>query len=157
MDLEGVVEVVSGYTGGHMPDPAYEQVCSGTTGHTEAVQITFDSRRISFKELLDIFWRNIDPTDPEGQFFDRGGQYRTGIFYHNEEQRRIAEESKEELEISGRFSDPIATEITPASAFYKAEEYHQGYCKLNPLHYKRYRAGSGRDEFLESAWKEKKK
>jgi len=118
----------------------------------QAIQINFDPQKISYEKLLDIFWRNIDPTDPGGQFADRGDQYRTGIFYHNEEQRRIAEESKEELEASGRFSDPIATEITPAGTFYKAEEYHQGYCKLNSLHYKRYRAGSGRDEFIQNAW-----
>ena len=155
-DLKGVISVTSGYTGGDVKNPTYEQVCSGTTGHTEAVEIVFDPQLFSYKELLDVFWRSHDPTDPGGQFADQGSQYRPAVFYHNEEQRRLAEESKETLELSGRFSQPIATEIVPAVTFYPAEEYHQNYCRKNPAHYKRYRIGSGRQDFLDEIWDNEK-
>ncbi|RAK18850.1 peptide methionine sulfoxide reductase msrA/msrB [Anoxybacillus vitaminiphilus] len=153
----GIIKVVSGYTGGHKENPTYEEVCSHTTGHYEAVQITFDPNVFPYQKLLDIYWRQIDPTDSGGQFHDRGESYRTAIFYHNEEQRRLAEQSKHELEASGRFSKPIVTQILPASTFYPAEEYHQNYHKKNPLRYKLYRIGSGRDTFLKKHWFNKKR
>ncbi|WP_213423070.1 peptide-methionine (S)-S-oxide reductase MsrA [Bhargavaea massiliensis] len=151
---DGVEAVVSGYTGGHVPNPTYRQVCSETTGHYEAVEITFDPDIISYSELLDVFWRQIDPTDPGGQFFDRGDSYRTAIFYHNEDQREAAERSKEELEASARFDGPIAAKILPAKEFYPAEEEHQDYYLKNPAHYNRYFAGSGRKAFQETMWEE---
>ncbi len=151
-ELESVSEVISGYTGGRKANPTYEEVLSGTTFHFEAVQITYDPSKISYSELLDVFWRQIDPTDPGGQFVDRGLQYRTAIFYHNEEQKKLAEESKEQLDKSGRYDKQIITEITEATSFYKAEEYHQDYYKKSPLQYKAYRRGSGRDKFLERVW-----
>jgi len=150
--VDGVVEVLSGYTGGHKEDPTYEQVSSGTTGHVEAVQMTYDPARVSYSTLLEVFWRQIDPTDAGGQFGDRGAQYATAIFYHNEEQRRPAEESKRKLEGSGRFEKPIVTRIVEASPFYPAEEYHQDYYRKNALRYKFYRFLSGRDKFLERVW-----
>jgi peptide methionine sulfoxide reductase msrA/msrB len=150
--VDGVIEAVSGYTGGEEPNPTYKQVASGGTSHTEAVQITYDPDKITYKELLDVLWRHMDPTDAAGQFVDRGSQYRPAIFYHNEEQKRIAEESRAELDKSGRFSKPIATEIVPLTQFYPAEEYHQDYYSKNPLRYKMYRYGSGRDQFLKSKW-----
>jgi peptide-methionine (S)-S-oxide reductase len=150
--LEGVVSTLSGYTGGQLKDPSYEQVSSGGTGHLEAVQIRFDPDKVSYSNLLEIFWRNVDPTDRGGQFCDRGEQYRTAIFYHSEEQRRLAEESKSNLERSGRLPKPIVTEIRPASAFYPAEDYHQNYYKKNPVRYKLYRYGCGRDRVLERLW-----
>ena len=134
--------------------PPYEEVCAGNTGHFEAVQITFDPQVFPYERLLEIFWRQIDPTDPGGQFHDRGESYRPAIFYHNEEQRRLAEKSKAELEASGRFDKPIATLILPARPFYPAEEYHQNYHRKNPLHYQRYRAASGRDEFIRRHWRD---
>ena len=149
---EGVKRVVSGYTGGHKENPTYEEVCSHTTGHLEAVQITFDPKVISYSTLLDIFWRQIDPTDPGGQFYDRGESYKTAIFYHNEEQRVLAEASKAALERSGRFDKPIATEIRPAGPFYPAEEYHQDFYKKNPEHYNRYSRASGREAFKQRVW-----
>ncbi len=152
MDIEGVISVTSGYIGGHVKNPTYEQVCTGQTGHTEAVEIVFDPARISYSKLLNIFWQNIDPTTVDKQFVDKGSQYRTGIFYHTEEQRRLAEESKEKLESEDRFGAPIVTEITRAAQFYPAEKYHQGYCRLRPMHYSMYRAGSGRDEYLDQIW-----
>ena len=145
--VDGVIEAVSGYTGGDEPNPTYKQVSAGGTGHTEAVQVHYDPDKITYKELLDVFWRHMDPTDAGGQFVDRGSQYRPAIFYHDEEQKRIAEESKAELEKSGRFTKPIATEIVPLTKFYTAEEYHQDYYSKNPLRYKMYRYGSGRDQF----------
>jgi len=154
--MPGVIRVVSGYTGGHKENPTYEEVCAGTTGHAEAVQITFDPSRISYRSLLDIFWRQIDPTDPGGQFADRGDSYRTAIFYHDEEQRRLAEESKRELEQSGKFDKPIVTEILPAGPFWPAEEYHQDYYRKNPLRYWLYRTGSGREDFLARHWPKEK-
>jgi peptide methionine sulfoxide reductase msrA/msrB len=150
--VDGVIEAVSGYAGGDEPNPTYKQVSSGRTGHTEAVQITYDPNKVSYQELLDVLWRHMDPTDAGGQFADRGSQYRPAVFYHDEEQKRIAEESRAELEKSGRFSKPIATEIVPLTEFYPAEEYHQDYYSKNPLRYKMYRYGSGRDQFLKSKW-----
>jgi len=150
--LEGVISVISGYSGGKEETPTYQQVSSGETGHAESIQIRYDSRKVTYQQLLDIFWRQIDPTTPNRQFVDRGAHYRTAIFYHNEQQRQLAETSKEVLEKSGVFNGPIVTEIAPFERFYPAEEYHQEYHRKNPVHYKRYRYGSGRDQFLEKAW-----
>jgi peptide methionine sulfoxide reductase msrA/msrB len=150
--VDGVVEVISGYTGGHQENPKYEEVSRGRTGHVEAVQVVYDPKKVSYKELLDIFWRHVDPTDPGGQFVDRGPQYRTAIFYNDEEQNRLAKESKRALEESGRFDKPIATEIVALNGFYRAESYHQDYYKTHPYRYKNYRRHSGRDQFLERAW-----
>lgn len=151
-ETDGIIRVVSGYTGGHKENPTYKEVCSDTTGHYEAVQITFDPERISYDFLLDIFWQQIDPTDSVGQFHDRGQSYQTAIFYHNEEQRQKAEASKKALTESRRFGKEIVTEILPASVFYPAEEYHQDYHKKNPFHYSLYRKGSGRDAFIKKYW-----
>lgn len=153
--VPGVVAVTSGYTGGHKEYPTYEEVCTGETGHFEAVEVLFDPEKVSYEELLEVFWRNIDPTDPGGQFADRGPQYRTAIFYHTEAQRLKAEASKRALEESGRFAKPIVTEILPASPFYPAEEYHQDYARKCPLRYELYRKLSGRDAFLAKHWGEK--
>jgi peptide methionine sulfoxide reductase msrA/msrB len=153
-DLPGVSAVISGYTGGDVVDPTYEAVCSGSTGHAEAIQIKYDPSRIGYDTLLEVFWRQIDPTDGGGQFVDRGGQYRSGIWYHDEGQREEALASKEALEASGRFGSPIVTEILPAEVYYDAEEYHQDYYLKSPANYKRYRKGSGRDRFIESTWGE---
>ncbi|WP_066172300.1 peptide-methionine (S)-S-oxide reductase MsrA [Bacillus marinisedimentorum] len=155
-ELPGIHSVVSGYTGGHVENPTYQQVTSGTTGHFEAVQITFDTEVFPYKKLLDLFWRQIDPTDPGGQFGDRGESYRTAIFYHSEAQKQAAEQSKEELDASGRFDKAVATVILPASPFYPAEEYHQDYYRKNPTHYNRYFQGSGRKGFIETNWKVQK-
>jgi peptide methionine sulfoxide reductase msrA/msrB len=152
----GIKRVVSGYTGGHKENPTYKEVCSDTTGHFEAVQIVFDPEVFPYSKLLEIFWRQIDPTDPGGQFYDRGSSYRTAIFYHNEQQKMEAEKSKQELEASGRFDKPIVTQILPATAFYPAEEYHQDYYKHNPIHYFQYRRASGRDAFIAKWWGEQK-
>jgi methionine-S-sulfoxide reductase len=149
----GVIRVVSGYTGGELPNPTYQQVCTDTTGHYEAVQITFDPALISYQELLTLFWQSIDPTDAGGQFADRGTSYKTAIFYHNEEQKAQAEQSKKELQENGPFSSPIVTPIMPARPFYEAEDYHQHYYKKSPQHYQRYSIGSGRAGFLERHWK----
>ncbi|WP_284238613.1 peptide-methionine (R)-S-oxide reductase MsrB [Paenibacillus glycanilyticus] len=151
-ETPGIVSVVSGYSGGHTVNPTYEQVCSETTGHAEVVQITFDPSIYSYEKLLDVFWRQIDPTDAGGQFHDRGESYRTAIFYYNEEQRQKAEASKAALQASGRFDKPIATAIEPAKPFYPAEDYHQGYHRTNPFRYKMYRKGSGRDAFIQKHW-----
>ena len=151
-NLDGVKKVVSGYSGGHVKNPTYEQVCTGTTGHLESVQITFDPQLISFAELVDIFWRQIDPTDGGGSFVDRGSQYLSAIFYHDEAQKEIAESSKGELESSGIFDKPIATKIIPFTSFYPAEDYHQQYCKKNPTRYYSYRSASGRDQYIKSVW-----
>ena len=150
--VPGVVKVVSGYTGGKKESPTYGEVSAGTTGHVEAVQVYYDPSRISYAELLDYFWRHVDPTDSGGQFVDRGSQYRSVIFYHDEEQKRLAEKSKEELSKSGKFDKPIVTDILQFTRFYEAEDYHQDYYKKNPLRYKYYRYASGRDQFLEKAW-----
>jgi peptide methionine sulfoxide reductase msrA/msrB len=152
---KGIEEATSGYCGGHTKDPTYEEVCSGRSGHLEAVQVKFDPERLPYEQLLEIFWRHVDPTDPNGQFVDRGAQYRTAIFFHNDLQRRIAEASKLKLAQSGYFNKPIATEIIPLDTFYPAESYHQGYCKKNPLRYKFYRKNSGRDHFLKKIWKDR--
>ena len=154
-DLPGVVEAVSGFTGGPEKNPTYEQVSAGGTGHYESVQIKFDPSKISYAEILDTFWRQIDPTDPGGQFADRGSQYRTVIFVHDEQQRKTAEASKRFLEKSGWFDKPIATAILPAGSFYPAEEYHQDYHAKHPVEYKAYKWGSGRGPFIESFWKSK--
>ncbi|BCG60138.1 peptide-methionine (S)-S-oxide reductase MsrA [Paenibacillus sp. URB8-2] len=154
-ELPGIIDVVSGYTGGHTVNPTYEEVCSETTGHAEAVQITFDPAIFPYSKLLELFWQQIDPTDEGGQFHDRGSSYRTAIFYHNEEQRKEAEASKVAIQQSGRFSGPVVTPIEPAGVFYPAEEYHQGYHRKNPGHYKRYRKASGREAFIESHWSHK--
>ena len=150
--LPGVRAVIAGYTGGSTPNPTYAQVSSGTTGHAEAVQVTYDPARVSYEQLLEAFWRNIDPTTPNRQFSDIGTQYRTAIFYHTEEQRRHALASAEQLAGSGTFSQPIVTEIVPAGAFYPAEDDHQDYYKKHPLRYQLYRAGSGREGFLRRTW-----
>ncbi len=150
--LKGVQQVVSGYTGGKKENPTYEQVSMGTTGHAEAVQVSYDPAQVSYQELLEIFWRSIDPTDAGGQFADRGSQYRTAIFYHNAEQKKLAEESKKKVAASGRFQGTIAVEISPAGPFYPAEGYHQDYWKKNPVRYEQYRKGSGRDSFLKKIW-----
>ena len=149
---EGVRSVVSGYTGGTVPNPTYRQVCDGTTGHYEAVQIEFDPKKISYGQLLEIFWRQIDPTDDGGQFNDRGSSYRTVIFYHDDEQRRFAEESRKNLDESKRFSKPVRTQILPAQEFYAAEAEHQNFCHVNPGHYERYSQGSGRFDFQRKHW-----
>lgn len=150
--LKGVKEVISGYTGGHKENPTYEEVSAGETGHVEAVQVIYDPAQITYSELLDVFWRQVDPTDPGGQFVDRGAQYRTAIFYQTVEQKRLAEKSKEELQKSGRFAKPFVTKILPASQFYRAEEYHQDYYRKNPIRYKLYRFNSVRDQFLKKIW-----
>jgi len=150
----GIIKVISGYTGGHKENPTYKEVCSETTGHYEAVQITYDPNVYSYEKLLNIYWQQIDPTDPGGQFYDRGQSYQTVIFYHTEEQKNLAEASKQQLEASGKFNKPIATKILPASRFYPAEEYHQDYYKKNPEHYNRYHIGSGRASYIQSNWRE---
>lgn len=152
--LEGVKEVISGYTGGRKVNPTYEEVSAGMTGHAEAIKITYDPEKVSYQKLLDTFWRQIDPTDAGGSFVDRGSQYRSAIFYHNEEQRRLAEQSRAELGKSGLFSKPVVTEIVKAGVFYQAEEYHQDYYKKNPIRYKYYRYNSGRDQFIKKNWGE---
>jgi peptide-methionine (S)-S-oxide reductase len=152
--LEGVISTVSGYTGGHTERPTYEQVSNGGTGHAEAVEVIYDPAKVTYARLLEIFWRNIDPTVVNRQFCDVGDQYRTAIFYHDDEQKRLAEDSKRALEQSPRFGGKIATQIAPATAFYPAEEYHQDYYKKNPVRYKYYRFSCGRDERLEELWGE---
>jgi peptide methionine sulfoxide reductase msrA/msrB len=154
-ELDGVIDVTSGYAGGSEVDPTYEQVASGMTGHAEVVQIRYDPVRVKYEKLLDVFWRQIDPTDPGGQFVDRGRHYRSAIFFYDEEQQRLAERSRAELERSSRFDRPIVTEIVPAGEFYPAEEYHQDYHRKSPFRYGRYRQGSGRDQYLEETWLEK--
>jgi peptide methionine sulfoxide reductase msrA/msrB len=150
--VDGVIEAISGYTGGHVPNPTYKQVSAGGTGHVEAVKVIYDPAKIDYGSLLEIFWRIINPTDPGGQFVDRGSQYRSAIFYADATQQRQAEVSKEQLAASGIFDQPIATEILPLEKFYEAEAYHQDYFKINPIRYKWYRSGSGRDRFLEKVW-----
>lgn len=150
--LNGVYTVVSGYSGGPEENPTYKQVSYGKTGHAEAVQVTYNPDLISYEQLLQVFWRQIDPTDAGGQFVDRGAQYRSEIFVHNASQRQAAEKSRDELELSNRFRDPIVTAITDFTAFYPAEEYHQDFYKKSSAHYKRYRNGSGRDAFIEKKW-----
>jgi peptide methionine sulfoxide reductase msrA/msrB len=150
--VDGVIEVISGYTGGQKENPTYKEVSSGVTGHVEAIQVIFDPAKVNYDRLLDVFWRHVDPTDPGGQFVDRGNQYRTAIFYHSEEQKNLAETSKARLNESGKFDRPVVTEILPAGEFYEAEDYHQDYYKKSPLRYKFYRLNSGRDQFLDKVW-----
>ncbi len=152
--FEGVIEIISGYSGGDEDNPTYEEVSSGETGYREAIQIIYNPKKVSYEELLDTFWKQIDPTDPRGQFADKGKQYTTAIFYHNKEQKKIAEKSKKGLENSKRFDKPIVTDILPFKSFYPAEEYHQGYYKKNSVRYKLYKMGSGRDRYIEKMWKD---
>lgn len=153
-EIEGVIDIVSGYTGGDLENPTYEQVGTNKTGHLEAVQITYNPELISYKELLDMYWPQIDPTDPGGQFHDRGESYQTAIFYHNDEQKKLAEESKKEIVDKNIFKKPIVTQIREAKPFYRAEEYHQDFYKKDPQHYQAYRRGSGRDAFIKQNWSE---
>ena len=150
--VPGVVDAVSGYTGGRVANPTYEQVSAGRTGHREAVQVTYDPARVSYERLLDVFWRNVDPVDAGGQFCDRGEQYTSAIYVATDEERRLAEASKRAVEQSGRVRGRIATVILTAGPFYKAEEYHQSYYKKNPLRYKFYRTSCGRDGRLRELW-----
>lgn len=150
--VEGVKAVYSGYTGGHLDNPSYKDVTGGESGHYEAIEVLYDPKVVSYSELLDLFWRQIDPTDGEGSFVDRGPQYRSAVFYRTEEERRVAEESRQKLNESGRFDKPIVTEIIALDRFFEAEDYHQDYYKKNPIRYRYYRAGSGRDAFIETAW-----
>lgn len=152
--VAGVKEAISGYTGGKSESPSYSQVSGGGTGHTEAVQVYYDPDVVTYAQLLDVFWRHINPTDPGGQFVDRGSQYRSEIFYHNETQKQLAQASKKALEKSMVFDKPIVTPVTRFEKFYPAEAYHQDYYKKNPLRYKYYRWGSGRDQFIEKAWQD---
>jgi peptide methionine sulfoxide reductase msrA/msrB len=152
--LDGVFNVVSGYIGGNTKNPTYEEVCSGETGHYEAVKIWYDPEKVTYNTLLDVFWRQIDPTDNKGQFADKGSQYLTAIFYTDGEQKKSAIESKKILAASGRFSNDIVTQILPSDVFYTAEEYHQDYYKKRIQHYKSYRKGSGREDFLKNTWKD---
>jgi len=151
---DGIHAVVSGYTGGDLENPTYEQVCTNSTGHKEAVQITFDSSVFPYEQLVELFWMQIDPTDPGGQFYDRGSSYESAIFYHSDTQKEIAEASKIALKTSGKFSKPIVTPILEAKPFYPAEQYHQDYYKKNPTHYDRYQVGSGRAGFKQKMWGE---
>ena len=150
--LEGVISTTSGYIGGHYKDPTYEDITTGRTGHAEAVEVVFDPKKVTYEQLLHVFWRNIDPLVKDRQFCDVGSQYRTAIFYHDEAQKKAAEKSRDELNKSGRFKQPIKTEIVAASTFYRAEEYHQDYYKKNPIRYVFYRNGCGRDGRLKSLW-----
>ncbi len=150
--VDGVIEAISGYTGGQVKNPTYRQVSGGGTGHIEAVKVIYDASKIDYQGLLDIFWRKVNPTDGGGQFVDRGDQYRSAIFYADNQQRSLAEASKKKLAASGIFDESIATDILPLGTFYPAEDYHQDYYKKNPIRYKWYRSGSGRDQFLNKVW-----
>ena len=150
--VEGVLTVVSGYMGGTVPNPSYEQVSAGRTGHAESVEVSYDPAKVSYQKLLDVFWRNVDPITPNAQFCDHGSQYRSAVFYRTDEEQRLSEESKAAIERSKRFSAPIATQLVKASVFYQAEDYHQDYYKKNPLRYKYYKYGCGRAQRLEALW-----
>lgn len=150
--VEGVISTTSGYTGGHKKNPTYQEVSAGRTGHAEAVEIVYDPKKVNFEKLLEVFWKSVDPTTPNRQFCDSGSQYRSAIFFHGEEQRRIAEASKKKLEQTKPFREPIVTEIAPAAEFYAAEDYHQDYYRKNPLRYNFYRYNCGRDQRLEQIW-----
>lgn len=150
---EGVAEAISGYTGGDVENPTYEQVTTGTTGHYEAVQIKYDADKASYKDLVDFFLKQINPTDAEGQFTDRGSSYQTAIFYHTEEQKRLADQALKDLADTGKFDKPIVTKILPAEIFYRAEEYHQDYSQKQAIKYKLYEVGSGRKRFVNNLWK----
>lgn len=152
----GIKEVISGYTGGRTENPTYEEVCSNSTGHVEAVQITFDPEVMPYERIVETFWQQIDPTDIGGQFNDRGESYQTAIFYHDENQRKIAEKSKQKLQSSGKFREPIVTKVLPAKTFYRAEENHQDYYKNHSFHYRLYKKGSGRADFINKNWEPKK-
>jgi peptide methionine sulfoxide reductase msrA/msrB len=152
--IKGVAEVISGYTGGKEPNPTYEQVSAGRTGHYEAVQVRYDPSMVGYEHILDVFFRHIDPTDSGGQFVDRGTQYRSAVFYHNANQRDLAEAAIKKLNASGRFGKPVVTPVLPFERFFPAEDYHQDYYRKNPLRYKYYRSGSGRDQFLAKVWGE---
>ena len=153
--VPGVIAVLPGYTGGDVLDPSYEDVISGKTGHVEAVQIDFDESLVSYERLLAIYWQQIDPTDREGQFADKGDHYKTVIFYHSKKQKDLAIQSKKALEESQKFDKPIVTEIKEIGVFYVAEAYHHQYYKKNPEHYQRYKIGSGREIFIQTFWKSK--
>ncbi|HUQ29877.1 MAG TPA: peptide-methionine (S)-S-oxide reductase MsrA [Usitatibacter sp.] len=153
--LGGVVSTISGYIGGAKANPTYQEVSAGTTGHAEAVQVVYDPKKVTYEQLLDVFWHNVDPTVKDRQFCDGGSQYRTGIFYHDDEQRKAAEASKAALEKSKPFKQPVVTQIQMASAFYPAEDYHQDYYKKNPVRYQIYRNGCGRDARLKELWGDK--
>lgn len=150
--VQGVISTTSGYTGGHKANPTYEEVSAGGTGHTESVQVTYDPSKVGYAALLQTFWHNIDPTTPDRQFCDKGAQYRSAIFYHDETQKRLAEESKQGLEASKPFKEPIATEIVAAPRFYPAEEYHQNFYQKNPIRYKFYKFNCGRVQRLQELW-----
>lgn len=150
--VKGVTKTVSGYTGGHKENPTYGEVSAGTTGHLEAIQVTYDPEQVSYEQLLEVFWRNVDPLNPRGQFCDNGIQYTTAIFYHDAAQREAAEKTKAELDDSGRFKKPVVTRIIEAATFYPAEEYHQDYYKKNPIRYNFYRYNCGRDKRLKQLW-----
>lgn len=150
--VDGVISTTSGYTGGEVKDPTYREVSAGGTGHYEAVRVVYDPEQVSYQELVDYFWRHIDPLDDKGQFCDKGSSYRSAIFYHNDQQEQIADRSKVELEDSERFDQPIVTEILPVQAFYEAEEYHQDYYQKNPLRYQLYRTACGRDRRVKALW-----
>ncbi|SEN08479.1 peptide-methionine (S)-S-oxide reductase [Stigmatella aurantiaca] len=148
----GVVSATSGYSGGTVANPTYDLVSDGTTGHAESVQVVYDPAQVSYAQLLEVFWHNVDPFTANAQFCDRGTEYRTAIFFLDAEQQRLAEASKRRIEASGRFQQPIVTQIAPASAFYPAEEYHQDYARKNPGRYQSYRVGCGRDAHLKALW-----
>lgn len=148
----GVVHTQVGYMGGHVDNPSYEQVCSGTTGHAEVIQVQFNPEEVSYSTLLEVFWHNVNPTTLNQQFADRGTQYRTAIFYHDPEQQAAAEASKVQLQQSNQFSQPVVTEIVPATTFYPAEDYHQFYYQKNQIHYQMYKHGSGRAAWLKQQW-----
>jgi peptide-methionine (S)-S-oxide reductase len=151
-EVPGVLSATSGYTGGHVPNPTYAQVSAGKTGHAEAIEVLYDPAKVSYSTLLEVFWHNIDPLTPNAQFCDHGSQYRAGIFYHTAEQQKLAAASKQALMDSQRFSTPIVTEITMATMFYPAEEYHQDYYKKNPFRYKFYKYNCGRAQRLKELW-----
>ena len=150
--LPGVISTTSGYTGGQKKNPTYHEVSAGSTGHAEVVQVVYDPKQVSYEKLLDVFWHNVDPTQKDGQFCDHGSQYRTAIFYHDEEQKQLAEAAKAKLQQDKPFQGEIVTEIVPAEEFYAAEEYHQDYATKNPIRYKFYRTGCGRDQRLKQLW-----
>ena len=151
-NYEGIEKIVAGYTGGEDENPNYEKVCQEITGHLEAIQLTYDDELVNYEDLLNIFWKQIDPTDTGGQFNDRGNRYKTAIFYHDDIQKELALKSKKELEESNLFENPIVTKILPAQTFYIAEEYHQDYYKKEPIHYEMYYKGSGRYDFIKTHW-----
>ena len=155
--VEGVVSVTSGYMGGRVPRPSYEQVSAGGTGHAESIEVLYDPTRVSYGKLLDAFWHNVDPLTPNAQFCDHGSQYRSAIFYQNDEQKRLAEDSKRAIEQSRRFTQPIVTELVMASEFFPAEEYHQNFYKRNPIRYKFYKYNCGRVKRLEEVWGARRK